>query len=1024
MIAEKTPVCLVSDPTRTGVVMSVSGSGAMAQYQVFIDGSFRIFFEEQIRPLVVNSTNWVDRDTFRSYLTSCLINTPSARNLYSLDAARIDYVPYQFRPALKILKADEPRILIADSVGVGKTIEAGLIIKELQAHNGLNRVAIICPKPLVAERKWEDEMRDRFDEDFTALDGAGLRQALSDTDRDGEWPARLSRVIIPYSLFDETAYAGNKDQVGEKSRGRIYGLLDILKLLHFDLVIVDEAHHIRNGSELKDKAYAYKCTKIFCDRADAVVMLTATPLQNGNHDLYTLLNVLRPDLIVDENTFAMMAEPNPHISSISSLARADGENWRVEALAHMDAIAETYWGNAYVTKNPLFLKCRDSLCRKEELARDERVQFITDIEELHSFNSLINRTRRRDIEDFCVREPSTIEIPFTKPQHDLHEALLEFERSALSALHGSMPVQFMMTTVKRQAASCIFGLAPYLKFMLDRRLAQLDSAEDDGSDGTTLSVATVEVLKELAAKVLDMAANLPPDDPKFDAVLDVILKKQEKANNKVMIFSTFRHTLSYVGKKLRKEGVRVGQIDGDVKDEERRSLRRRFMLPKEDAEALDVMMFTEVGSEGLDYQFCDMMVNYDLPWNPMAIEQRIGRIDRRKQKSEKVWIVNAITPGTVDADIYNRCLNKIGVFTESIGECEEILGDVANDIKAIVLDGRLSDEQRRMKLEQLADNKVREKQVELRLEEEQKSFFGIDISNFKDSKAIAEAKSPWLSPHCLHGLVARYFNTRLAPGMYIQGAGPRKTLRLSREAKDKLLDDLRDSKLSRNALYLGWQNYLKGSDQTLPVTFDREFAQQEPSVAFFTPVHPLVKIAARHFEQSDPGGEPCVAFSVKDVGVPPGRYPFAVYAWNYTGFSSQFKMVTIPLDDKLCAKLPEIVQNADEFVMDGDASDFWSDIDPLHTKLWRKEKDIWVTETEGQSRYRMQSEQLSFTRKKVALEEKILRSADPRISRMHKSELEKAEERFKAKIERIRQTAERADIIFRKIANGMIIVEA
>ena len=188
MFKEKDIVCLVSDPSKAGVVMSVSGAGTDVQYSVFLDGQIRTFFEEQLRSVAVSKANWVDRQTFRSYLTSSLINTPSAKNLYSLNAARIDYVPYQFRPALKILKADEPRILIADSVGVGKTIEAGLIIKELQAHTGLNRIVIICPKPLVAEKKWEDEMRDRFDEEFVPLDGAALRQALSDTDRDGEWP--------------------------------------------------------------------------------------------------------------------------------------------------------------------------------------------------------------------------------------------------------------------------------------------------------------------------------------------------------------------------------------------------------------------------------------------------------------------------------------------------------------------------------------------------------------------------------------------------------------------------------------------------------------------------------------------------------------------------------------------------------------------------------------------------------------------------------------------------------------------
>jgi len=108
-------------------------------------------------------------------------------------------------------------------------------------------------------------------------------------------------------------------------------------------------------------------------------------------------------------------------------------------------------------------------------------------------------------------------------------------------------------------------------------------------------------------------------------------------------------------------------MHGGTKDEERRELRKRFMESRENDSCIDIMLFSEIGCEGLDYQFCDTMVNYDLPWNPMKIEQRIGRIDRNGQNSEKVMIYNLITPETIDSDIYERCLNRIGVFKQVIG---------------------------------------------------------------------------------------------------------------------------------------------------------------------------------------------------------------------------------------------------------------------------------------------------------------------------------------------------------------------
>ncbi len=174
-----------------------------------------------------------------------------------------------------------------------------------------------------------------------------------------------------------------------------------------------------------------------------------------------------------------------------------------------------------------------------------------------------------------------------------------------------------------------------------------------------------------------------PYDPKLEKFVGVLVEKNRLPNNKALVFSTFRHTLSYLAQHTGEAGLRFGLIHGDVPDEERAELRRRFALPKDDSAALDVLLSSEVGCEGLDFQFCDFLVNYDLPWNPMRIEQRIGRIDRYGQRSETVAIVNFVTPGTVDADIYERCLVRIGVFRHAIGGNEEILGEITKELRSI-----------------------------------------------------------------------------------------------------------------------------------------------------------------------------------------------------------------------------------------------------------------------------------------------------------------------------------------------------
>lgn len=241
-IEEKSMVYLIGQPDKKGMVFSVETIGNTKKYEVFVDGTLKTFYDGQVA-LVDNSHkyNWIDLSTLQSYLSAFEINNPSSGSLYSLNSARIDFVPYQFRPALKLIKSDEPRILIADSVGVGKTIEAGLIIKELEARHELEKVMIICPKPLVSERKWETEMK-RFDEEFEPLTGNMLRQIINDADRDGEWPGRYNKTIVPYSILDSRVLNGDDE-------GKIdsIGLLGLDPEPHFDLVIVDEAHHIRNG---------------------------------------------------------------------------------------------------------------------------------------------------------------------------------------------------------------------------------------------------------------------------------------------------------------------------------------------------------------------------------------------------------------------------------------------------------------------------------------------------------------------------------------------------------------------------------------------------------------------------------------------------------------------------------------------------------------------------------------------------------------------------------------------------------
>ena len=216
-------------------------------------------------------------------------------------------------------------------------------------------------------------------------------------------------------------------------------------------------------------------------------------------------------------------------------------------------------------------------------------------------------------------------------------------------------------------------------------------------------------------------------------------------NNKALVFSTFRHTLPYLDSPRPPSGLRVGLIHGDVADDERRTSPSLRAAP-EDSDAIDVLLSSEVGCEGLDFQFCDLLVNYDLPWNPMRIEQRIGRIDRYGQKSETVAIVNFVTPGTVDADIYERCLCGSGYFNTPSAAAKRSLGKITRELHDIADSFTLSAEERSARLQQLADNGIRQIREEQELESKQSELFGLNVPNQAWQEDIQAAESFWLSP--------------------------------------------------------------------------------------------------------------------------------------------------------------------------------------------------------------------------------------------------------------------------------------
>lgn len=1008
-ISKGSVVRLRARPEISGAVLDVLSGNPETRYVVFHGGEVATYYESQIEPAAVRSMRKsVAPSELHAALTATQLRHPSTQHLYSLYASRINFVPYQFRPVLKLIQAERPRLLIADEVGVGKTIEAGLILKELQARRELKSVLVICPKPLIAERKWMEELK-RFDEQFTHIDGDALRYCIEETHLDGVWPQQYARSIVPFSLFDEALL------LGRQSKGRpLKGLLDLDPPPAFDLVIVDEAHHIRNTD-----TWAYRTVRYFCDNAEAVVLLSATPIQLGDNDLFNLLQLVRPDLLPSRRDFDYMAEPNPHINAAIEAARSASPGWAKVARDRLALALQTSWGSLAMSADPRVQPVLDALDRVDSTPAD-RLKTIREMEALYTFAPIINRTRRRDIGSFTTRKPETVSVEFTAEQAALHQGVLDLIARMLAHRHGDQNLQFMMTTIRRQVASCVFGLAPYLETILSGQVSRLELSESDYTEDPEMLRETLAEFRNDVDALVGLAKGLSSNDPKYTAFAKIVREKQSLANNKLLVFSTFRHTLSYLVGRLQGESIRIGVIHGDIPEEERRELRHRFSRPKEDSRAIDLLLSSEVGCEGLDYQFCDGIVNYDLPWNPMRVEQRIGRIDRYGQRSETVAIFNFITPGTVDAEIYERCLMRIGVFRQALGGSEEILGRLTREIRGIADNLQLTLEEQASRLQQLADNEIRMVQEQMLLEEQQAALFGLTIPK-QDEELIKNASSFWLTPPRIRNLIEQYLSVIEGGNTHkLQGRQPVVSVQLNQAMRDKIIDDFKA--VSRTgAVDRSWELWLKGTEPYLRVTFDQVAADNDRSTTFVTPTHPLARQAAKYL---DPAGTLSCAISIKSSTVAPGRYPFAIYRWKILGVTESFSFQPVCESQEhanvLLALLEEAVASQEPSTITADEE---HRLEAMHYRVWLNTRSEHIEAVTRSAAVKLASLRASHAARVAILEEQRDQATDARIRRMKDGQLEAAARDYDRRRSELERVAGQAEIVAEASVLGVLYVE-
>ena len=851
---------------RHTTVRSRRFGGGEWRYRVRLDGRLQHVLEGALAHSVTDDDplDWVERSPggmreIAATLTRAKLEQPLTEVVYSFGATRTVFRAYQFVPVIKLLRTGRDSMLIADEVGLGKTIEAGLIWTELDARRQANRVLVVCPSGLVD--KWRHEMSERFGFETEELDAPRLDELLEQFESD-RVPARFRGIC---SL----------------ERLRVWEGLEHLSRLapHFDLVIVDEAHALRN---LGTRSHALGAQ--LSDWAGTLLFLSATPLNLGNADLFNLLELLNPYEFDDRYALETRLEPNAVLNRIAA-SLTDRATPNTDRRAWLHSIPVMTFGRL-VSERPEY-RSLDELLTLPQLRPAEKAEAKRLTAELNTLSNVVTRTRKVDVdEDTTVRVPSEVAVELTKAERRLYDAIHDWQCRRAEA--RGLPVNFIGQMPLRLAGSCLQaakrqmlginsgdGTDPWSDE--DGAFDDLGTSEDDDPSEPDLDALDPDAWDSPPREVVEAARRLGDVDTKFGQFVDALAGIVQQGR-KVLVFTFSRPTIRYVRDRLGTR-FRTCVLHGGVPPVERRRIIRRFR----DGE-FDVMLATRVAGEGLDFEFCSAVVNYDLPWNPMEVEQRIGRIDRFGQREEMIRILNFHTPGTIETDIIARVHHRIGVFTSSIGELEPILRAELPNLRRDMFDFTLSAEERDQRIDRTLMAIETKAGIAQAVAGAADDLIGLDdaeVDGFENEvrlsgRYVGQPELVWL----LEDWVAS------APGACWRRAenGPWLHLKGNATMGEHLLGVQADRERSGREIAALHSDLRNESEITL--CLDQETARRR-GADLLSATHPLVRAALR---APRAGRTPYGAARISTSEVEPGRYLVlvAVAHWNGIRPASEF----------------------------------------------------------------------------------------------------------------------------------------
>lgn len=709
-------VRLKHDPAKLGTINRVlPARGGVNRYKVSIAGVTQTKSESDLELIVSN--DWDDLlqngrfgrvDDLRRNLTYIHISGKLANLVYSMDTTNTDFFAFQYKPVLSFLEAPSKGILIADEVGLGKTIEAGLIWTELRARIDARRLMILCPAML--REKWKHELMFRFGIDADLMSAEDL---LYDLKRDKRQVPTGKAIVCSYTgLRPPKGFTPGVDQP-RNPRQKLAELLSdsASKEPLFDLIIMDEAHYMRNP-----ESSTSKLGHLLRDSTEHVVLLSATPINLRSEDLFHLLELVDPDTFDNKYYFPQVLKANKPLIEAQNAARNPELAWQevrgILKAAQCDPILQ----RSSQLQSIIDFEPEDGF------SFEERIDVTNRIERVNLLSKVVTRTRKVEVHEYrVIREPKVLNVKMTDTEQYFYQSVTETVRRYASKKH--VHEAFLSAMPQRQVSSCM--VAAFSAW--NSRVSKVNSSISDTTSVEESIGVEVDNNTDLSPLMSEIGScllpnididNLRANDSKFNALIK-FLKDWYKSysNDQIVLFSYFRETLHYLNSRLFEEGINSQILMGGMR-ETKQEIIDSFKANK----GCRILLSSEVASEGVDLQFCRVLINYDLPWNPMKIEQRIGRIDRYGQQAEKIHVINFCYAGTIDQRIYDRLFERLGIFKAALGDMDAILGEKIESLTQSLISEQLSAEQEQQRIEQtrLAIEKVRSENQ--RLEEQASSL--------------------------------------------------------------------------------------------------------------------------------------------------------------------------------------------------------------------------------------------------------------------------------------------------------------